>query len=380
MGYKPFKHGEQLNPDKLNEKFDQVFKLLSKAYITNSQLQSRLSMVNAAYETSVNLVTTQDDGLGNDEIVYDINSAYKFYDMVVANGGREMHIAGPELISNSLGNLTNVVTDKLVSDNHSIVLATKEGEEVLSRIPLTQTDLGDYLPSLGVQITSDQFDNNMLGHIVSPTSVWGEKVNSSVLVSDLDLGQKAEIDFSLPSTLSPYLNTFKVSPVPGVKYRLFYMVGDAEKEATSGWTYGTKNLYLQKDVFNGTFRLDLYANPLSVDTGNVAFAVSRVEALYNPFADEGYTEGQYTFSSIANATITAIDTGVDMTNIKLTILNIEDDVVYDSTLNGFPYPIAGSSDTFDLIGNVMKYKFEFTKNLGTTPEVPYLNIKYKETP
>ena len=379
MGYKPFKYGEQLNPEKLNEKFDQVFKLLSKAYITNSDLQRRLTMLNAAYETAVNLLTTQDDGTGNDEIVFDTPNEYKFYDMAVSGNTYEMHITGPELISNSLGNLSSVITDKLVSDNHSMILATKDGEEVLSRIPLSKNDNGELIPSMGVGITSDQFDNSLLGLIVSPDAVWGEKVTSSMLVSDIDVGQKAEIDFTLPSTLSPYLNTFKVSPVPGVKYKLFYKVGDSEQEATNGWTVGTQCIYLQKDVFNGQFTIHLFANPLSNDSSKVAFAMSRVEALYNPFADTGSTEGQYTFSGASNITITGIETGVDMENVKLTIMDTSDNILYDSTLNGFPYPVSGTADTFDLVGNTMKYKFEFTKNLGTTPEVPYLKIKYKET-
>lgn len=379
MGYKPFEFGEQLNPDKLNEKFDQVFKLLSKAYLHNVNLKRRLDMLNAAYEASVNLLTTTEDN-GNDVLVYDTPDAYKFYDMAVGGSNYEFHMSGQELVNNTLGNLTSVVTDKLVTDGQSMILATKDGESVLSRIPLTANDKGELIPSLGVEITSDQFDNGMLPMIVSPDAIWGQKVPSSILVGDIDVGLKAEISFTVPNTLTPYLNTFRIQPVPGVKYRVFYNVGDAVEEATSGWTVGTQSIYLQKDVFSGTFKLELFANPLSNDSGNTSFAISRVEALYNPFADTGTTEGNYTFNGGSNITITGIETGVDMENVKLLIYDSAGtNVLYDSTINGFPYPVLGSNDTFDLGGNTMHYKFEFTKNLGTTPEIPFLKIKYKET-
>ena len=378
MGYRPFRYGEQLNPDKLNEKFDQVFKLLSKAYVHNTTLKRRLDMMNSAFEASTNLLTTTEDN-GNDVLVYDTPDAYKFYDMAVGDS-YEMHISGHELVSNSLGNITSLTNDKIVSDGHSMILATKEGEEVLSRIPLSTRDGGELFPSLGVQISSDQFDANNLGMIVSPSAVWGETINNSTLVSDIDLGSKAEIDFLLPSVLTPYLNTFKVTPVPGVKYRLYYHVGESVQEATSGWTVGTQSIYIQKDVFGGTFRLDLWANPLSVDVNQTAFAVSRVEALYNPFADTGISTGTYTFQNASNVTITGIETGVDMTNLNLKIYDSAGTtVLYDSSLNGFPYPATGSNDTFDVGNNTIQYRFEFTKNVGSTPEIPYLKIKYKET-
>ena len=58
MGYKPLEYGEQLNPDKLNAKLEQIFTLLSKAYVHNNTLKRRLDMVNQAFETTTNIIQT----------------------------------------------------------------------------------------------------------------------------------------------------------------------------------------------------------------------------------------------------------------------------------------------------------------------------------
>ena len=63
--------------------------------------------------------------------------------------------------------------------------------------------------------------------------------------------------------------------------------------------------------------------------------------------------------------------------MKLIIYNNAQEIVYDSSLHGIPYPVV--DETFDLGGNVLKFDLELTKTKGTTPSLPYLKINYKET-
>ena len=382
MGYRALEFGEQLNPDKLNKKFDQVFKLLSQAYVHNNRLKRRLDMVNAAYETSNNILVTQDDGNGGLEVVYDTPTHYKYYDKAAQNAtSYEMFVGGNQLL-NDTQYFTSSATD-LKTDGFNIILATKSGEQVISRIPLSQNEYGELHPSVGVDVSSESLSDSELGAILSPDNVWGEKVLISSLVGDNDVGTKAEIFIQCPSTLTPYANIFKVSPVPGVQYKLSYQVGDTWTEVTDGWSRGTKNIYLNKDVFGGVLKLELHASPLSTDSSYVGLALHQVEVLYDNFTDSGIFESEYTLQNVSTAaTITGIETGTDLDpNINLKVYDAQDSeiVVYDSSIHGAPYPVGNSSDTFNLNGTNLKFKFTFNKFNGTTPELPYLKINYKET-
>ncbi len=375
MGYKPLEYGEQLNPDKLNSKFDQIYKLLSKAYIHNNKLKRRLDMVNAAFETSANIIQTQDNN-GTDEIVYDVPIGYRFYDNSTSNG-RELFIGGNELLT---GGQVSVTSSGLKTDGINLVLDTESGKEVLSRIPLTENEFGELEPSLGTTITSSQFSQANLPLVLSPNVVWAEKVLNSSLVGGYDgVGSIAEISVDLPGTLTPFLNVFKFNPIPGVKYRLYYRVGETYKEVTPlSWTRGSRTFYIDKDVFTGGLRIDLAAAQLSSDNTMSGFGINQLEALYDPFADSGTLSGEYTLTSVTNGTITGIDVGgADFSNMNLKILNNLDEIVYDSTINGIPYPTL--SETFDLGGNILKFNLELNKYKGTTPALPYLKINYKET-
>ena len=381
MGYKPLEYGEQLNPDKLNKKFDQIFKLLSQAYIHNNVLKRRLDMVNAAFETSSNILTTQDNN-GDEEIVFDTPVAYKYYDKAAQDEtSYELFVGANQLFTDSQYFTSTISGVK--SDGFNIILETKDGEEVLSRIPLTKNEYGELYPSLGVSLTSESLVSSDLGNILSPDTLWGEKVPSSALVSDLDVGQKIEIYITLPPTLTPYVNIFRVAPVPGVQYKLLYQTGDVWTDVSNGWSRGTKYMYIAKDVFGGSLRLDLHASALSTDNSLVGLALHQLEALYDDFTDTGTFESEYELQNVnTGATITSIETGTDLDpniNLKIYDSNVSETVVYDSSINGAPYPVLGSSDTFNLNGTTLKFKFTFNKFNGTTPTLPYVKINYKET-
>ena len=354
-----------------------IYKLLGKAYIHNNKLKRRLEMVNAAFETSSNIIETTDNN-GQDEIVYNVPEEYRYYDHTTSNG-REFFIGAHELHTG--GQVTILNETGLKTDGLNLILDTASGKEVLSRIPLTKNEFGEYEPSFGTSIVSEQFSAQNLPLLLSPDLVWAEIVSNSVLVGGYDgVSSIAEVYIDLPGTLSPFLNTLRINPVPGVKYRLYYRVGEVYNEITpTSWTRGSKSFYIDKDAFTGGLRLDLAAAQLSNDLNTSGFGISKIEALYDPFIDSGSLTGSYTFNSVTNATITGIDAGgADFTNIKLIIYNNLDEIVYDSTLNGMPYPTV--SETFDLGGNILKFDLELTKYRGSTPSLPYLKFNYKETP
>jgi hypothetical protein len=64
MGYNPYDWGEQLNPDKINEKAKQIHSLLSKAYNYNNLLKRRLGVVNTAFECVSGLLRVTRDIAG----------------------------------------------------------------------------------------------------------------------------------------------------------------------------------------------------------------------------------------------------------------------------------------------------------------------------
>ena len=64
MGYNPYDWGEQLNPDKINEKAKQIHSLLSKAYNYNNLLKRRLGVVNTAFECVSGLLRVTQDIAG----------------------------------------------------------------------------------------------------------------------------------------------------------------------------------------------------------------------------------------------------------------------------------------------------------------------------
>ena len=376
MGYKELEHGEQLNPDKLNSKFDQIYKLLGKAYVHNNKLKRRLAMINAAFETSANIIQTVDNA-GEDEVVYDVPMGYRYYDHSTADG-RELFIGGDELLNGGQITLTN--NSGLKTDGLNLILDTEIDKEVLSRIPLTENEFGELEPSHGTALTSAQFSSQNLPLLLSPDILWAEKVSNSVLVTGYDgVGSIAQIEIDLPGTLTPFLNTVKFNPIPGVKYRLYYRVGGIFTEITPlSWTRGSKTFYIDKDAFTGGLRLDLASTSLSNDISFSGFGVTQLEALYDPFIDLGSLTGEYTLNSVTNGTVTSIDVGgANFDNMKLIIYNNAQEIVYDSSLHGIPYPVV--DETFDLGGNVLKFDLELTKTKGTTPSLPYLKINYKET-
>ena len=330
MGYKPFNYGEQLNPDKLNSKFEQVYKLLKKAHAYNNTLKQRLQMINSAFY-SVAKIADQD---GDGEVDYTVPAAYDNYDLAVSGTSYELYVGANKLATD--GSLTNIKTD-----GFNLLLDTADGKSIISRVPLGLNDYSERVPSLGVEIESDHFNNDTLANILSPDIIWGESVllidpvtaNNNLAAGGLgSSGSQGIIYITLPATLSPYMNTVKVIPVPGTQYRLYRASGEVYTEITEGWTGGTHYFYTRKDIFTGQFKLAL-SGPVDAET--IHFGIVNLEAYYDPFVDEGTITGQYTLTNVVNpVTVTGLNIGItDAENIEFIIKSEPNIIIFSRGFN-----------------------------------------------
>lgn len=377
MGFKPFEWGEQLNPDKLNSKFSQVFSLVTKALDHNKVLKDRIRMLNTAFEAISSTVQTEVTEEGNLSLIYDVPEHYRYYDAGVGNGSYELFIGGEQLVNNIDGPTSPVITGA-TTDGYNVILDTLEGKTPISRIPLVDAPFGEIVPSAGVSITSSEFKSD-LSQILSPTTVWAEKVPTATLSAASEVGWKGSIEIDLPDTLSPYMNTLTISPMIGTRYKVYYAEGNIWKQITTDYTLGTQSFYIDSSLFTGQLKLELVG--VIVGDDNMSFGLNNIEAYYTEFVDAGIVTAEYELANVSSAaTITGITTNVQMDNmLKLLIKDSATDaILYDSELHGFPYPVEGG-DTFNLGGTTLKYEIHLTKKRDTTAALPYLIFNYKET-
>tara|TARA_Y100000034_G_C6850799_1_gene385986 strand:- start:131 stop:1261 length:1131 start_codon:yes stop_codon:yes gene_type:complete len=375
MGYKPFEWGEQLNPDKLNSKFSQVFSLVTKALAHNKLLKERIKMLSTAFEAVSAIVDTVVDGEDNVSLIYDVPSNYKYYDAGIGDNSYQLFIGGDQLVLDT--GPTSVILSGVTSDGLNVILDSVEGEIPVSRIPLVDAPFGEIVPSAGVSVTSNEFKGD-LNFILSPTNLWAQKVSVSELLAAGSLGYKGTIEIDVPDTLSPYMNTLVVSPTIGTRYKAYYISGNVWKEITNDYTVGKQTFYLDADLFTGQLLLELVG--VEVESEFMSFGLNNIEAYYTKFVDAGLLTATYELGNVETAaTITGINTNVEMGDmLQLVVKNSVDEVVYDSELHGFPYPVSGTN-SFDLGGKILKYEIHLTKKRDTTPALPFLTFNYKET-
>ena len=363
MGYSPFEWGEQLNPDKLNEKLKQVHSLLSKAYNYNNLLKRRLEIVNTAFESVTELLDTYEDGSVN----WDVPQEYLAYNRSTntTETERELYIGGQAFFDQ--GTFTGLSLDAanttVITDGINLTLDLLNGQSAISRIPLTQNQYGELEPSNGTSFESSDFDIRNLWLTLSPAGIWAEKTNNST----------GEFLVNLPDTLTPFLNRFKVSALPGTSFKLFYNTG---LEITNGWTRGSHFFYIDKNLFNGNLQVQLQGQDLG--GGFYGFGLNQIQAHYLPFMDSGVLKTTITLPAAAG-TLTDVLSGDLGDSIRLRIT--EDDYasedgaisIYDSDIDGFP--LNASSIAFT--DAVLYLQIDITKVDGTSPTLPYLKIKYQ---
>ncbi len=376
MGWEPFEYGDPLNPEKFNSKFKQVYSLLSKAFIYNNLLKRRLDTVNEAVTISSEIFSIESDGT----LTGDVSEGRRLYNLPVDANDRcyELFIGGEYFGGATSTDVSLLDGSTLATDNRSAILELS-GPEV-SRVPLTTNEYGEQKPSLGTFVSSNTFDETKLSNILAPSAIWAEIVN----VDDLETTEDDHtgvgvIEFTLPDSLSPYMNKVNITPLIGTSYRLYTYSGDAKKPVTGGaFLTGAASFYIERDIFDGRLRLELKG---TTTTGGVGFGVINLGVAYHPFNDTGASVLKYSLDpAISEINITSIQNNQSLVNTSLAIYT--DDVmtnqVYNSEQDGFSFTgnttiTKGAATQIDLY-----IKLDMEKDKGTTPTFPYLQIKYED--
>ena len=385
MGWEPFTYGEPLNPDKLNAKFNQVHTLLSKAYIYNNLLKRKLDTVNDALTISSSTFSIENDGT----LTGDVSASRRLYDLPVAGNGNkyELFIGGEYFIDAGDSTDLTIVSTTLTSDGHSAILQTSD--TIVDRIPLTTDEYGEKKPSLGTELISSEFDISKLYNILSPDSIWAEIVPLENLTEYVLNGVTyniGTIDITLPDSLSPYMNKVSIVPLIGTSYRIFRHAGDGEyvidNSMNDQFISGTGHYYLDRDIFDGRFTLQLLGT--AAGAAGIGHGVINLEASYLPFADSGKSVIQYSLlTSISNINLTNIYMDQALgENISIEIYSDAalTSLLYNSSYDGFPFsgekaveePTNGAGIDLYIVLSMEKLG-------GSTPALPYLQIKYEDT-
>jgi len=262
-------------------------------------------------------------------------------------------------------------------------------DTVVDRIPLTTDEYGEKKPSLGTELISSEFDISKLYNILSPDSIWAEIVPLENLTEYVLNGVTyniGTIDITLPDSLSPYMNKVSIVPLIGTSYRIFRHAGDGEyvidNSMNDQFISGTGHYYLDRDIFDGRFTLQLLGT--AAGAAGIGHGVINLEASYLPFADSGKSVIQYSLlTSISNINLTNIYMDQALgENISIEIYSDAalTSLLYNSSYDGFPFsgekaveePTNGAGIDLYIVLSMEKLG-------GSTPALPYLQIKYEDT-
>lgn len=364
MGYTPFEPGEQLSPEKLNAKINQLNNMITKAFSYNNLLKRRLSIQGVAFEAVAALLDSNTDG----SVDWDIPEAYNIYNRA-DNSGREVFIGGQALF-NTTGAFIKDAATTLETDGINAVLSKPAGSSSVSRIPLTTNQFDEREPSIGTSFSSDEFSTEDLWLMLSPDGIWAEKIAT----------ETGTITIDLPDSLTPFLNKIKISPIPGTSYRLYYDSGsgiNTEITSEDDYVHGTQYFYIDKDSFNGNLVLELKGS--LIETGVYGFGINHIQAYYVPFNNNGILKGILTLPA-EDGTLTDLSSGEDIgPSVRLRIAtggypeSGTETIVYDSDIDAYPL-IAGS---LPFVTDTLYIQFDVIKTMGTTPVIPHLLLKYQ---
>ena len=357
MSYNPFVWGEQINPDKVNEKMRQVYELVSLAHTHNAILQERIDMMNRVIANLSEIVP--------DPSAYVVPATHTFYNQPINGSGYTEAFIGGDNFGDTAAWFARDNSSTLVSDGMNLVLDTSG--TVYSRIPLALNNFSERVPSVGTEFSSSDFEEDKLWHILSPDSVWSEVLTSAT----------GTLLITLPETLSPYCNMIKITPVPGTTVKVSHGTGGTTLYPLSVIPVaGTHFYYIDKNIFNGTLQLELTGQDMG--GGNYSFGLSHINASYSTFDDTGFLKFTLFDDTLTTAVITNVLTVIDdldYVNIRISTVDYPDEVgaviVYDSNIDGINQVIANSFSAGPLYVQI-----DMTKKAGTTPTLPYLKIRY----
>lgn len=372
MSYNPFTSGENLNPDKLNSKLEQVNKLLSKAYVHNNELRKRIDVLTTAF------------ALANTEIAGGtVDSSTAFHNLPVGASGQEINIGAKHFVADYANtNLAVISANQVTNDNYNLTLTNTN---TISRLPLSPNEFGELYPSLGTELScaTVDIDNSMLWSILSPTMIWADSSSSSSIL----------IEIEVPPTLTPLLNKVTINPIAGTTYKIQYddFEGTShyvDSNMAGSYFTGKKTFYLDGEKFAGKFKLYLTGTQVG---GSYSYGLSHFTAVYNDYNSSGDTTIEISnMGASIDKNLTYLNANVadnvDITNEDITIAissasgaGFDSNIIYDSTLHQYPLTtqsmsiVDGGSPT-----DKMYVKVTMKGRDNGTPSLQDLTIRYQE--
>jgi len=372
MSYDPFVSGEQLNPDKLNSKLEQVNKLLAKAYIYNNTLRERIDTLSTAFS------------LANSELSGGTaNSSTGFHNLPVGASGQEIMIGGKHFVNNYANtNLTVLTNNQLVNDSYRLIL---DNTNTISRIPMSPNEHGELYPSLGTNITCTDSDisTNNLWNIISPSTIWADTSSS----------QNVTIEIEVPPTLTPLLNKITINPIAGTSYKIQYNDFEGnphwvDSSMYSLWSSGKDTFYIDGEKFAGVLSLELQGTSIN---SSYSFGISHLSVLFDEYVSSGDSEIELTgLGATTDKNLTYLNANLgdssDISNEDLMIAissasgaAFDSNILYDSTIHQYPLStqsisIHSSNSPTDAI----YMRVSMNKKSNNSPVLKDLTIRYQE--
>ena len=372
MSYDPFNWGEQLNPEKLNSKLEQINNLLSKAYVHNNELRKRVDTLNTAFELA-------NSDLGGATI--DGTSAYN--ETTLGQSGYQIVIGSKHFSDNYAG--TNVTTEEIsgtTADNFSLVL---DSSNTISRIPLSPNMYGELEPSLGTTLLSSatDFDQFKLWTILSPSTIWADKSISS----------GATVSIEVPETLTPLLNRIDIVPVTGTGYKIQYedfegSVVYADAGMSSEWHTGKNVYHIDGSDFSGILNVGMQGASVG---SSYSYGLSHITMDFNNYISTGSSVIQVDMGSTAAKNLTYLNANFEDSNdivndyARIQIsgssgASWDTDLIYDSDYHQYPlitssYPFLNESSNYV---DTLYIKVILNKKDNNTPVLKDLTIRYEE--
>jgi hypothetical protein len=372
MSYDPFNWGEQLNPEKLNSKLEQINNLLSKAYIHNNELRKRVDTLNIAFD------------LANSELAgatIDGTSAYA--EANVGASGYEYMIGAKHFLADY--DSTNVfISDVsgLTADHFNLVL---DSSSTISRIPLSLNKYSELEPSLGTTVISSavDFDQTKLWTILSPSAVWADK----------SIYSGATVSINVPETLTPLLNRIDIVPVAGTGYKIQYEDFEGtevyvDAGMSSEWHTGKNVYHIDGSDFSGILNVALEGKSVG---GSFSYGLSHITMDFNNYISTGSSVVQLTMGSTAARNLTYLHANFEDSNdivndyARIQVSGSsgsswDTDLIYDSDYHQYPLVSSAYSivDQYAADLDTIYIKVILNKKDENTPVLKDLTIRYEE--
>tara|TARA_Y100000310_G_C20652234_1_gene800081 strand:+ start:1028 stop:2173 length:1146 start_codon:yes stop_codon:yes gene_type:complete len=379
MGYKNFKYGDKLDPEKLNSKFLQLFDLVEKSYHHNNALRARVEALNLAMGYANSYLGASDDVFADADMYSHTSLGEDEHKFVIG----AKHFTA----NHSVADLNWESSNNFQILGHRLMLAEDENSTV-SRIPLSINQYDESVPSLGLSVTSDSivFDTDKLWMLLSNDTIWTEQVKT---INTNPLLNYVTFDITIPQTLTPLVNRIVAVPLFDLSYQVHYnrpnnnFVCETPPDGGDPTGYEWKVGYLDwmlesSDSLANIIKLRIKGESL----GNNAsiFGFSSLQAFYHSFVTSGEAVISLDFAGTSGNTRVINDINWTGDNLESVTLYIYDD---DPTTSGqivFNSEIDTLGDDIDVSMDLdtIYIKLILTKANDTSASLESLTINYTE--